>query len=82
MTTTMTKDEALVQMTLRWLEAEARLQQAEARLKQGVPVEAVQHVRDEVVQRIYPDLRGTIDRLFAELIGKSGMNWTNVKEKP
>ena len=75
MTTTMTKDEALVQMTLRWLEAEARL-------KQGVPVEAVQHVRDEVVQRIYPDLRGTIDRLFAELIGKSGMNWTNVKEKP
>lgn len=74
----MTKDEALVQMTMRWLEAEARLQQAEARLQQGVPVDAVQHVRDEVVQRIYPDMRGTIDRLFAELIG----NWTNVKEKP
>jgi hypothetical protein len=80
MTTTMTKDEALVQMTLRWLEAEARLQQAEARLQQGVPVEAVQHVRDEVVQRTSLDLRGTTDRLFAELIGKSGM--TNVKEKP
>ena len=79
---TMTKDEALVQMTMRWLEAEARLQQAEARLQQGVPLDAVQHVRDEVLERTSLDLRGTIDRLFAELIGKSGMNWTNVKEKP
>lgn len=65
MTTTMTKDEALVQMTMRWLEAEARL-------KQGVPVDAVQHVREEVLQRTPHDLHGTFDRLFAELVGKSG----------
>lgn len=69
---TMSKDEALVQMTMRWLEAEARLQQAEARLQQGVPVDAVQHVRDEVLERTALDLRGTVDRFFAELIGKSG----------
>ena len=75
----MTKDEALVQMTMRWLEAEARLQQAEerlqqaeARLQQGVPVDAVQHVRKEVLQRTALDLHGTFDRFFAELVGKSG----------
>ena len=68
----MSKDEALVQMTMRWLEAEARLQQAEARLQQGVPVDAVQHVRAEVLQRTALDLHGTFDRFFAELIGKSG----------
>lgn len=79
---TMTKDEALIQMTMRWLEAEARLQQAEARLQQGVSLDAVQHVRKEVLQRTAHDMHGTVDRLFAELIGKSGMNWTNVKEKP
>lgn len=79
---TMTKDEALVQMTMRWLEAEARLQQAEAHLQQGVPLDAVQYVRKEVLQRTPHDLHGTFDRFFAELIGKSGMNWTNVKEKP
>ena len=68
----MTKDEALAQMTIRWLEAEARLQKAEARLQQGVPLDAVQHVRDEVRERTSLDLRGTIDRFFAELVGKSG----------
>lgn len=68
----MTKDEALAQMTIRWLEAEARLQKAEARLQQGVPLDAVQHVRDEVLERTSLDLRGTIDRFFAELVGKSG----------
>jgi hypothetical protein len=76
---TMTKDEALVQMTMRWLEAEARLQQGEARLQQvearlqqGVPLDAVQHVREEVLRRTPHDLHGTFDRLFAELVGKSG----------
>lgn len=68
----MTKDEALAQMTIRWLEAEARLQKAEARLQQGVPLDAVQHVREAVLERTSLDLRGTIDRFFAELVGKSG----------
>ena len=69
---TMTKDEALAQMTIRWLETEARLQQAEARLQQAVPLDAVDTLRDEVLRRAGFDLRGTFDRLFAELIGKSG----------
>ena len=68
----MTKDEALVQMTMRWLETEARLQQAEARLQQGVPLDDVQHVRKEVLQRTPHDLHGTFDRLFAEVVAKTG----------
>ena len=61
----MTKDEALIQMTMRWLEAEARLQRS-------VPLDAVEKLRDEVLQRTAFDLRGTVDRLFAEVAGKAG----------
>ena len=61
----MTKDEALIQMTMRWLEAEARLQKS-------VPLDAVEKLRDEVLQRTSLDLRGTVDRLFAEVAGKTG----------
>ena len=61
----MTKDEALIQMTMRWLEAEARLQRS-------VPLDAVEKLRDEVLQRTSLDLRGTVDRLFAEVAGKTG----------
>ena len=61
----MTKDEALIQMTMRWLEAEARLQRS-------VPLDAVEKLRDEVLQRTAVDLRGTVDRLFAEVAGKTG----------
>ena len=61
----MTKDEALIQMTMRWLEAEARLQRS-------VPLDAVEKLRDEVLQRTSLDLHGTFDRLFAEVAGKTG----------
>ena len=61
----MTKDEALIQMTMRWLEAEARLQRS-------VPLDAVEKLRAEVLQRTSLDLHGTFDRLFAEVAGKTG----------
>ena len=64
----MTRDrieDALIQMTMRWLEAEARLQRS-------VPLDAVESLRDEVLQRTSIDLRGTVDRLFAEVVGKTG----------
>jgi hypothetical protein len=60
----MTRDEALVQMTLRWLEAEAKL-------RHSVPVEAVEKMRDEVLQRAPADLQQTFDRFFAEVVGKA-----------
>ena len=73
MTTTMTKDEALVQMTMRWLEAEARLQQAEAHLQQhtqrSLPLEDFQILRKRILERTSPDLYGTVDRFFAEAFG-------------
>lgn len=59
----MTKDEALIQMTIRCLEAEARLQQA-------VPLDAVQQLREEVLSRAPESLRGGYDRFFAEVVGK------------
>jgi hypothetical protein len=40
-------------MTMRWLEAEARLQRS-------VPLDAVEKLRDEVLQRTAFDLRGTV----------------------
>jgi hypothetical protein len=64
----MTRDrieDALIQMTMRWLEAEARLQRS-------VPLDAVESLRDEVLQRTSSDVRGTVDRLFAEVVGKTG----------
>jgi hypothetical protein len=61
----MTKDEALIQMTMRWLEAEAHLQKS-------VPLDAVEKLRDEVLERMSLNMRGTVDRLFAEVVGKTG----------
>lgn len=61
----MTRDEALIEMTLRWLEAEARL-------RNGVPRDAVQKLREEVLARAPDSLRGCYDRLFAEVVGRSG----------
>lgn len=58
----MTRDEALVQMTLRWLEAEAKLHRS-------VPVEAVEKLRDEVLQRAPAALQPTFDRFFTEVVG-------------
>jgi len=60
----MTKDEALIQMTMRWLEAEAYLQKS-------VPLDAVEKLRDEVLERTSLDMRGTVDRLFAEVVSKT-----------
>ena len=59
-----TKDEALIQMTMRWLEAEAYLQKS-------VPLDAVEKLRDEVLERTSLDMRGTVDRLFAEVVSKT-----------
>jgi len=72
MTTTITKDEALVQMTMRWLEAEARLQQADVRRRDYVIVmtDVFQKLREQVLERTHESLKGTIDRLFAEALGK------------
>ena len=61
----MTRDEALIQMTLRCLEAEARL-------RESVPLEAVQQLREEVLSRAPESLRGGYDRFFAEVVGKAG----------
>lgn len=58
----MTRDEALVQMTLRWLEAEAKLHRS-------VPIEAVEKLRTEVLERAPAALQPTFDRFFAEVVG-------------
>ena len=62
---TITKDEALIQMTLRWLEAQTRL-------RESVTIDAVAQLREEVVARAPPGLQGCYDRLFAEVLAKSG----------
>ena len=69
---TMTKDEALAQMTMRWLEAEERLQQADVRRRDYVIVmtDVFQKLREQVLERTHESLKGTIDRLFAEALGK------------
>ena len=61
----MTRDEALVQMTLRWLEAEAKL-------RESVPVDAVQRLREEVMQRAPAAMEQTFDRFFAEVLSQKG----------
>jgi hypothetical protein len=63
--TMITKEEALIQMTLRWLEAEAKL-------RDSVPLEAVEQLREEVLSRAPESLRGGYDRFFAGAVGKSG----------
>jgi hypothetical protein len=60
----MTRDEALVQMTMLWLEAEAKL-------KQSVPLADVEKLRDEIVSRAPAATEEVFDRFFTEVVGKS-----------
>lgn len=55
----MTTEEALIQMTIRWLEAEAKL-------KNSVPKEAVLKLREEVLSRAPASLTETFHGLFEE----------------
>jgi hypothetical protein len=60
----MTKEEALSQMTTRWLEDEELLRASVLR-------EDVENLRAQVLERTSLDMRGTVDRLFAEVVSKT-----------
>lgn len=55
----MDRDEALIQMTIRWLEAEAKV-------KNSVSKEAVLKLREEVLSRAPASLTETFHKLFED----------------
>ena len=68
----LTRDEALIEMTMRWLEAERRAQAvagAPAQLDVVITADALQRLKGYVLERTPDDLKETFNRAFAECLG-------------